>query len=73
MAPYLQKALWQFDNIVPTQRHNSHYPHIEPKYGVKQHSAEYDTSAPFGQDEQSMFSRSRGNSIITHEESMEHF
>ena len=31
MAPYLQKALRQFDNIVPTKRHNSPYPHIEPK------------------------------------------
>ncbi len=28
MAPYLQKALRQFDNIVPTHRHDSSYPHI---------------------------------------------
>jgi hypothetical protein len=28
MAPYLQKALRQFDNIVPTKRHHSPYPHI---------------------------------------------
>jgi hypothetical protein len=35
MAPSLQKALRQFDNIVPTKRHDSPYPHIEPKYGVK--------------------------------------
>ena len=48
MAPYLQKALRQFDNIVPTKRHASPYPHIEPKYGAK----EYDTSAPVGKDEQ---------------------
>jgi hypothetical protein len=35
MAPYLQKALRQFDNIVPTHRHDFPYPHIEPKYGAK--------------------------------------
>jgi hypothetical protein len=52
MAPYLQKALRQFDNIVPTQRHDSPYPHIETKYGAKQQYAEYDTSAPVGKDKQ---------------------
>jgi len=52
MAPYLQKALRQFDNIVPTKRHNTPYPHIEPKYGARQQYAEYDTSAPVGKDEQ---------------------
>jgi hypothetical protein len=52
MAPYLQKALQQFDNIVPTHRHDSPYPHIEPKYGAKQQYAEYDTSVPVGKDEQ---------------------
>ncbi len=29
MAPFLQKALRQFNNIIPTQRHDSPYPHIE--------------------------------------------
>ncbi len=52
MAPYLQKALRQFDNIVPTKRHDSPYPHIKTKYGAKQQYAEYDTSAPVGKDEQ---------------------
>ena len=52
MVPYLQKALRQFDNLVPTHRHDSLYPHIEPKYGAKQQYAEYDTSAPVGKDEQ---------------------
>jgi hypothetical protein len=52
MVPYLQKALQQFNNIVPTQCHDSPYPHIEPKYGMKQQFAEYDTSAPVGQDKQ---------------------
>jgi hypothetical protein len=48
MAPYLQKALRQFDNIVPTKRQDSPY----PKYGAKQQFAEYDTSDPVGNDEQ---------------------
>ena len=52
MAPYLQKALRQFDNIIPTHRHDSPYPHVEPKYGQKQQYAEYDRSAPVGKDEQ---------------------
>jgi hypothetical protein len=52
MASYLQKALRQFDNIVPTKRHDSPYPHIKPKYGAKQQYAEYDTSAPVGKDKQ---------------------
>ena len=52
MAPYLQKALRQFDNIVPTHCHDSPYPHIEPKYGAKQQYAKYDTSALVGKDEQ---------------------
>jgi hypothetical protein len=52
MAPYLQKALEQFDNIVPTKRHNSPYPHIDPKYEAKQQFAEYDTSASVGSDKQ---------------------
>ena len=51
MAPYLQKALRRFDNIVPTQCHDSPYPHIEPKYGAKQQFTEYDTSVPVGDKE----------------------
>ncbi len=52
MAAYLKKTLWQFDNIVPTKRHDYPYPYIEPKYGTKQKFAKYDTSAPVGLDEQ---------------------
>ena len=52
MAPYLQKALQQFDNIVSTKRQHSPYPYTEPKYGAKQQFAKYDTSAPVGKDEQ---------------------
>ena len=46
MAPYLQKALQQFDNIVPSKRQNLPYPYTELKYDAKQQFAEYDTSAP---------------------------
>jgi len=52
MAPYLQKALRQFDNLVPSKRQDSPYPYTEPKYGAKQQFAEYDTSAPVGNNEQ---------------------
>eukprot|EP00956_Cyclotella_meneghiniana_P040643 scaffold201311_cov36-Cyclotella_meneghiniana.AAC.1 len=52
MEPYLRKALRQFDNIVPTKRRDSPYPHIEPKYGAKEQFAEYDTSPEVGKQEQ---------------------
>ncbi len=52
MAPYLQKSLQQFDNIVPTKCQNSPYPYTEPKYSAKQQFAEYNTSAPVGKDKQ---------------------
>jgi len=48
MVPYLQKALRQLDNIVPSKRQDSPYPYTEPKYGAKQQFTEYDTSAPVG-------------------------
>jgi hypothetical protein len=46
MKPYLDKALRQFDNVVPTKRHHSSYPHVEPKYGAKQQFAKYNESEP---------------------------
>jgi hypothetical protein len=52
MIPYLQKALRQFDNVIPTKFQDSPYPHVETKYGAKQQFAEYDTSAPVGKEEQ---------------------
>jgi len=52
MVPYLQKALRQFDNVVPSKCQDSPYPYTEPKYGAKQQFAECDTSAPVGNDEQ---------------------
>eukprot|EP00804_Cyclotella_cryptica_P017718 CCRYP_001158-RA/>CCRYP_001158-RA protein AED:0.36 eAED:0.36 QI:0/0/0/1/0/0/3/0/335 len=36
MEPYLQKALHQFDNLVPTKRQDSPYLHVEPKYVGKE-------------------------------------
>ena len=58
--PYLQKALRQFNNIVPTKHEDSPYPHVEPKYGDKQQFAEYDTSAPVGKEEQKHVQRVTG-------------
>jgi hypothetical protein len=52
MAPYLQKALRQFDNLVPTKHHDSPYPHTEPTYGAKQQFAVYDASPQVRQEEQ---------------------
>jgi hypothetical protein len=52
MAPYLQNPLRQFNNITPTQRQDSPYPHVEPKYGAKVQFAEYNTSEPVGADGQ---------------------
>jgi hypothetical protein len=52
MIPYLQKALHQFNNVIPTKFHDSLYPHVETNYGAKQQFAEYDTSAPVGKEEQ---------------------
>jgi hypothetical protein len=52
MAPYLQKALRQFNNIIPKKRQDSPYPYSEPKYGAKQQFAKYDTTAPVDKDEQ---------------------
>jgi hypothetical protein len=40
MQPYLQKALRQFDNVVPSKRQDSPYPHVPPKYGEKEQFAE---------------------------------
>lgn len=52
MAPYLQKALRQFDNIIPAQRQDSPYQYIKLKYGAKQQFAQYDTRTPVGKEEQ---------------------
>jgi hypothetical protein len=57
MAPYLQKALRHFDNVIPTKRQDSPYPYIEPKYGAKQQFAECDRTLPVGKKNKSMFSK----------------
>jgi hypothetical protein len=46
MKPYLDKALQQFNIVVPTKLHYSPYPHVEPKYEAKQQFAKYDESEP---------------------------
>ncbi|KAL7480683.1 hypothetical protein ACHAW6_006349, partial [Cyclotella cf. meneghiniana] len=51
MTPYLQKALRQFDNVIPTKFQGSPHQHVETNYGAKQQFAEYDTSAPVGKEE----------------------
>ncbi len=57
MKPYLDKSLRQFDNVVPTKRQHSPYPHVEPKYGAKQQFAEYNESELAGDDERSIFQK----------------
>ena len=52
MKPYLQKALHQFDNITPSKRQNSPYPHTEINYGQTVQFAEYDSSPSVGAEEQ---------------------
>jgi len=60
MTPYLDKALRQFDNVVPTKRQQSPYPHMEPKYGAKQQFAEYDESEPVGDAEKTQIQKITG-------------
>ena len=60
MKPYLDKALRQFDNVVPTKRQQSPYPHVEPKYGAKQQFAEYDESEPVGDAEKTQIQKITG-------------
>jgi hypothetical protein len=51
MKPYLDKSLRQFDNMIPKKRQHSPYPHVKKTYGAKQQFAEYDESAPVGDEE----------------------
>eukprot|EP00804_Cyclotella_cryptica_P002577 CCRYP_010410-RA/>CCRYP_010410-RA protein AED:0.12 eAED:0.12 QI:0/0/0/0.5/0/0/2/0/1280 len=60
MEPYLRKALRQFDNVVPTKRQDSPYPHVEPKYGAKVQFAEYDTSPVVGKEGQTHIQKVNG-------------
>ncbi len=60
MKPYLDKALRQFDNVIPTKRQQSPYPHVQPKYGAKQQFAEYDESEPVGDEEKKQIQKITG-------------
>jgi hypothetical protein len=48
MKPYREKALRQFDNLVPSKPQDSPYPHVPPKYGATEQFVEYDTSPEVG-------------------------
>jgi hypothetical protein len=75
MAPYLQKALRQFDNLVTTHRHDSPYPHIDPNT-VQSNNTPYMTQVLLLEkttNTNSMFSRSQENLIGMHAESTAHF
>jgi hypothetical protein len=63
MKPYLDKSLRQFNNVVPTKRQQSPYPHVEPKYGAKQQFAEYNESEPVGDEEKKHIQKVNGKFI----------
>ena len=60
MAPYLAKALRQFDNVIPSKRQDSPFPHNPPKYGNSIQYAEYDESPPVGAAEQKRLQQANG-------------
>jgi hypothetical protein len=60
MAPYLEKALRQFDNLVPSKRQDSPFSHTPPKYGSTTPYAEYDDSPPVGATKQKHLQRANG-------------
>ena len=60
MKPYLDKALRQFGNVVPSKRQFSPYPHVEPKYGAKQQFAKDDKSEPVGNAEKTQIQKITG-------------
>ncbi len=63
MKPYLDKSLCQFNNVVPTKRQHSPYPHVEPKYGAKQQFAKYNESEPDGDEEKKHIQKVNGKFI----------
>jgi hypothetical protein len=63
MKPYLNKSLHQYNNVIPTKRQNSPYPHVEPKYRAKKQFAEYDESDPVGDDEKKHIQKVNGKFI----------
>ena len=60
MKPYLDKALRQFDNVTPTTRHDSPYPHVELTYGAKQQYAVYDESPLASKEDQKRVQKVNG-------------
>ena len=70
MKPYLDKALQQFDNVVPTKCHHSSYPHVEPKYGAKQQFAKYDESEPVSNEEKTRIQKITGKNSYGTEEGL---
>jgi hypothetical protein len=48
----LQRRCEQFDNLVPSKRHDSRFPHTPPKYGSTTQYAEYGDSPPVRATEQ---------------------
>jgi hypothetical protein len=60
MAPYLKKALLQFNNVVPSKHQDSPYPHTPTRFGSKILYAEYDQSPPVDPVEQKHLQRANG-------------
>jgi hypothetical protein len=52
MKPYRDKALRQFDNLIPSKLQDSPYPHIPIKYGAAEQIVETDQSPLVGKEEQ---------------------
>ena len=64
MKPYLEKALCQFDNVAPSTRQDSPYPHVEPKFGAKKQYAEYVKSPPASKEEQKYVQKVTGKFLL---------
>ncbi len=60
MAPYLEKALRQFNNVIPTKRQQSPNPHVKPNYGAKQKFAEYDELNPVNNEKKKQIQKFTG-------------
>ena len=52
MKPYCEKALRQFNNLVPSKAQQSPYPHVPVKYGAAERIVETDNSPLVGKNEQ---------------------
>lgn len=61
MKQFLERALWQFDNTVPTKCEDSPYPHTPSKYGAKAQFSKYDASELVEKKEQMHIQKVTGN------------